>query len=127
MISKSEKAKVEIFNSNSWDVKLISSPLAESSYQGFNSNTDKVRKKELNKGLSRGQHSAIASAIRRCYSQDLLAKNYRLYVASMVVIVDKSGIAKIVKFDTATHAKINSDPAYRAFTEHARQAALNPA
>ena len=76
--------------------------------------------------MSAGDQRAIGGAVRRCYTEDTAAKNYASFVAHLIVTVDSSGEARIVKFAPETQAKMNSDVSYRALAERARAAVLSP-
>lgn len=135
-ITQPEKAKETVADSHSLeatlngyraDQKQTHPPRsAANPRQGGAPNGGGARNGDITKGLTAGQQGKIASSVRRCYTQDTAAKNYATNVAHMEVTVDDTGTARIVKFDAATQAKMNSDPAYRAFAERSRDAVLSP-
>ncbi|CAI3933165.1 MULTISPECIES: hypothetical protein [Commensalibacter] len=135
-ITKPEKATQEVpdtstleaaISANRADQKQTHPPKsAANPRQGGAPNGGGARNGDITKGLSKGQQGKIASSVRRCYTQDTAAKDYANNIAHMEVTVDETGEARIVKFDAATQAKMNSDPAYRAFAERSRDAVLNP-
>lgn len=90
------------------------------------SNNSRGRNGSINVELSKGQQGEIASSVRRCYSQDLPAKNITIYVADLEVTVDETGAARIVSFDNKTLDKAKKDPYFRAFAERSRDAVLSP-
>lgn len=135
-ITKPEKAKQEVPDTHSLEATMSSyradqkqthpPKSAANPRQGGAPNGGGAKNGDITKGLSKGQQGKIANSVRRCYTQDTAAKDYATNTAHMVVTVDATGEARIVKFDAATQAKMNSDPAYRAFAERSRDAVLNP-
>lgn len=135
-LTKMEKAKKEIpdthslestLNAYQADQKQIHPPRSKANpRQGGAPNGGGARNGDITKGLSSGVKGKIAESVRRCYVEDTEAKDYAKYQAFLVVTVDASGEARIVKFDSATQAKMNANASYRAFAERARDAVLSP-
>ncbi|GBQ19554.1 energy transducer TonB [Tanticharoenia sakaeratensis] len=81
---------------------------------------------DITRALNVADQKAIGASVRRCYAEDTAARDYATFNAHLVVTVDASGEARIVKFAPETAAKMASDPSYRALAERARDAVLSP-
>jgi len=81
---------------------------------------------DITRSLSVVDQKAIGASVRRCYSEDTAARDYASFVAHLVVTVDATGEARIVKFAPETASKMASDSSYRALAERARDAVLSP-
>lgn len=135
-LTKMEKAKKEIPDTHSLestldayqaDQKQTHPPRAKANpRQGGAPNGGGARNGDITRGLSAGQQGKIAASVRRCYVEDTAAKDYANFVAHLIVTIDASGEARIVKFDSVTQAKMNADSTYRALAERARDAVLSP-
>ncbi len=135
-LTKTEKTKKEVPDTHSLestldayqaDQKQTHPPRAKANpRQGGAPNGGGARNGDITKGLSAGMQGKIASSVRRCYVEDTAAKDYANFEAHLIVIIDASGEARIVKFDSSTQAKMNADSSYRALAERARDAVLSP-
>ncbi|MFT8768791.1 MAG: energy transducer TonB [Gluconobacter cerinus] len=81
---------------------------------------------DITKSLSMADQKAIGGSVRRCYTEDTEARNYASFVAHLIVTVDATGEARLVKYAPDTAAKMASDPSYRVLAERARDAVLSP-
>ena len=81
---------------------------------------------DITKSLSMADQKAIGGSVRRCYTEDTEARNYASFVAHLIVTVDATGEARLVKYASDTAAKMASDPSYRVLAERARDAVLSP-
>ncbi|GBQ93373.1 hypothetical protein [Gluconobacter albidus] len=109
------------------DQKQTHAPAAKANPpQGGAPNGGGVPNGDITKSLSMADQKAIGGSVRRCYTEDTEARNYASFVAHMVVTVDATGEARIVKFAPDTAAKMASDPSYRVLAERARDAVLSP-
>lgn len=81
---------------------------------------------DITKSLSMADQKAIGGSVRRCYTEDTEARNYASFVAHLIVTVDATGEARLVKYAPDTAAKMAADPSYRVLAERARDAVLSP-
>lgn len=81
---------------------------------------------DITKSLSMADQKAIGGSVRRCYTEDTEARNYASFVAHLIVTVDATGEARLVKYAPDTAAKMASDPSYLVLAERARDAVLSP-
>lgn len=135
-LTKMEKAKKEVpdthslestLNAYQADQKQTHPPRNKANpRQGGAPNGGGARNGDITRALSAGQQGKIAASVRRCYVEDTAAKDYANFTARLIVTVDASGEARIVKFDPATQSKMNADASYRALAERARDAVLSP-
>lgn len=81
---------------------------------------------DITKSLPMADQKAIGGSVRRCYTEDTEARNYASFVAHLIVTVDATGEARLVKYAPDTAAKMAADPSYRVLAERARDAVLSP-